>query len=362
MKTIRLWITGGIMAMAISPTTSYAEGEVSEPNVYASLRAQMQRACPAQWEDLGAELDTSNSQLDIWQGNNADRSEFIALFQEVSASSGIDIDFESAADDLATVATECASYRVALLDALISKTPRELLLAMDTVNKGLNKSVEYLDGGWSVGDVRVTGRMSPQDGWVFLAGQTIGNSNSTAQMRGEDYNELYELAKNWAPNAGTEVWEAGHTVTLPDMRGRTLFGADNMGGESAGVLTAPEADNVGGIFGSEEHVLSEQNLPSHSHTMDVAGNHGHTLGYGGSHKHKLPSVRQYVYVNPTGSSSSWRAPWLRSGADMSTTSAGHHNHTVSESGSHQHQINSTGEGQAVRSLPPAITFNVEMKY
>jgi len=271
-------------------------------------------------------------------------------------------DIVSMANDVATVATECASHRVALLDALISKTPRDVLLAMDAVNRGLNKSVEYLDGGWSTGDVRVTGRMVAQDGWVFLTGQTIGSASSQADMRGDEYYELFELAKNWAPNAGNEDWSANGIVTLPDMRGRGLFGADNMGGNSANVLSNANADIIGGAFGSESQVISSEQLPTHNHTMNEAGNHGHTLGHGGNHSHKMTNLRSYVYVNPTGSSSSYKSPWLRSGADLSTRSAGNHTHTVTAAGSHAHTINNAGGSAPLNTVSPGIVFNVEMKY
>lgn len=54
---------------------------------------------------------------------------------------------------------------------------------------------------------------------------------------------------------------------VPDMRGRMPLGADNMGGTSAGVVTAEAADTVGTKDGEETKIIGISNLPQHEHTL-----------------------------------------------------------------------------------------------
>ncbi len=359
-----------LLASMVTPCSIYAQSnEVNSQEIYSELRTQMARACPMVWEDLGADMNTESLTGDVWSGNSADQAQFVSLLQEIIPNSSPE-DRATMSTDIATVATECASHRVALLDALISKTPRDVLLAMDAVNKGLNKTVEYLDGGWSVGDVRITGRLEAQDGWVFLIGQTVGNTPS-AQLNTDDYNELFELAKNWAPNTGNEDWAAGHIVTLPDMRGRALVAADNMGGASANVVAEANADKIGGTFGVQSAPLTLSQLPTHNHTMNTKGAHTHTAGYNGNHQHNL---KQGLYnpgnYGPGTYSNRWPTGGLRPSSDggnsatltTSVLSAGNHNHSLSTTGNHSHTIANKGSSATVKRLPPSIVFNVEMKY
>jgi len=55
---------------------------------------------------------------------------------------------------------------------------------------------------------------------------------------------------------------------LPDLRGRVIVGKDNMGGGSANVITAPQADQLGGQLGAQSHGLTQAELPAHDHTYD----------------------------------------------------------------------------------------------
>lgn len=57
---------------------------------------------------------------------------------------------------------------------------------------------------------------------------------------------------------------------LPDMRGRTVMGRDNMGGTSANRVVDSQADALGGKLGEELHVLSIGEMAAHTHTYDDA--------------------------------------------------------------------------------------------
>jgi microcystin-dependent protein len=71
---------------------------------------------------------------------------------------------------------------------------------------------------------------------------------------------------------------AGSTTNflLPDMRGRTPVGLDNINGTDAGVLTIPNA--VGATSGSQTHTLLTAELAQHAHANTLTDpGHGHTI-------------------------------------------------------------------------------------
>lgn len=61
----------------------------------------------------------------------------------------------------------------------------------------------------------------------------------------------------------------GGSFNVPDLRGRTVAGLDNMGGSDANVLTNtynPNRNTLGGDTGEEAHQLTIPELPAHHHT------------------------------------------------------------------------------------------------
>ncbi|MDR9364841.1 MAG: tail fiber protein [Balneolaceae bacterium] len=88
-------------------------------------------------------------------------------------------------------------------------------------------------------------------GWMPCDGRLLSISN---------YNTLYSLISN---NYGGD----GRTkFALPDLRGRVPLGA--------GPSLSGTTYQMGEFGGSESNSLSESQLPSHSHTMNVSGNPG----------------------------------------------------------------------------------------
>lgn len=110
------------------------------------------------------------------------------------------------------------------------------------------------------GDVTVSG---PPTGWLLCDGQAVLRST---------YSALFALiGVTYGPGNGTT------TFNVPDFRGRTPLGIDNMGGSSANRVTAAAADTLGGTLGAESVALVEAELAAHTHTYTdqyVAGTGG----------------------------------------------------------------------------------------
>lgn len=126
-------------------------------------------------------------------------------------------------------------------------------------------------------------------------------------------------------------WGAGDgstTFRLPDLRGRALFGVDNMGGTPANRLTGTGGldGGLGDVGGNQAHTLTTAQMPSHSHTGEAAAggaSAGGSTGVGGAHNHGGATEDGGSHTH-TGS----------------TNSTGGHIHTgsVSAGGDHSHTV------------------------
>lgn len=124
-------------------------------------------------------------------------------------------------------------------------------------------------------------------GWLLCDGGTIGNASSGASSRanadmetlfailwaiGNNYGTLsiYTSAgagSTYGADAATD-WAANKRIALPDLRGRTLAGRDNMGGSDKGLIVTNNinGNKVGGEAGAELHTMTTDEMPSHSHS------------------------------------------------------------------------------------------------
>lgn len=100
-------------------------------------------------------------------------------------------------------------------------------------------------------------------GWLLCYGQAISRTT---------YNLLFAaIGTTWGPGNGTT------TFNVPDMRGCTVAGLDNMGGSDANILTNtynPNRNTLGAITGEEAHQLTIPEMPAHHHTytrLDTPG-------------------------------------------------------------------------------------------
>lgn len=244
-------------------------------------------------------------------------------------------------------------------------------------------------------------------GWIRANGRTLGNAASGSSERANaDTEALYVLLWDSFPSltifdsAGTATtrgangaadYAANKRLTLPDLRGRSLFGLDDMGNTAAGRLGSiiTSATTNGATGGTETVVLTEANLaahthtgPSHTHTFSAtsgteSADHTHTVSgttsSNGDHAHTYaaPTFTVSAVNNVTSVATGTIA--------ASTSTNGAHAHTWSgtssgRSANHTHSVSGTtgasgtgntgsaGSGAAHSNMPPAwlITFLIKL--
>ena len=147
-------------------------------------------------------------------------------------------------------------------------------------NSSNGKTYIYYDSFWvevgNTGAVEITadtiipagmimptaGSVEPS-GWLYCYGQNLSRST---------YARLF-AAVGTTYGAG----DGSTTFGMPDLRGRTIAGKDNMGGTTASRLTAAGSGitgtTLGANGGTETHTLSEAQMPVHTHIQNA---HDHT--------------------------------------------------------------------------------------
>lgn len=184
-------------------------------------------------------------------------------------------------------------------------------------------------------------------GFVRANGRTIGSATSGATERANsDAQALFEHLWNADPNlvvvggrGGSSIadWSANKQMTLPDFRGRAPVGLDVMGNIAANVL--PDATALGWKGGERQHVLTQAEMPSHTH--------GGSIGANGGHSHTVPAQSPTNSGGAYGSGSGFNS-------SIPTSSVPDHTHSLT--------INSTGGGGAHNNIQPslALTFYVRL--
>jgi microcystin-dependent protein len=186
-------------------------------------------------------------------------------------------------------------------------------------------------------------------GWVRANGRTIGSASSGASERANaDAATLYALL--WgsysdsvcAVSSGRGAsaaadFAANKTIGLPDLRGRGLFGLDDMGNSAASRLGSVVTGTTNGASGGAETVtLVEANLPSHTHAAGTLatvseGDHNHTYT-----------------LTTTGGGINGIASLGNGQQTANTSTTGTHTHAIFGSTA------SVGSDTAVSNMPPAF--------
>lgn len=217
----------------------------------------------------------------------------------------------------------------------------------------------------SVGDIKLypVSTNTPPTGWLMCSGATISRTTFAALFAviGETY------------GAG----DGSTTFKIPDFRGRTPFGKDNLGGVAAAnrLTTASGVDGqtIGAAGGLETIVLDSTMIPSHTHagtTSSGGVDHTHNGGTGNNnvdHSHTVapgtPSTTNGTFTGP--GSTGW------GGAVGTATTSGQsavHQHAFTTDPAsaflhtHTFTTGSTGGGLLHNNMPPAIVQNFCIKF
>lgn len=163
-------------------------------------------------------------------------------------------------------------------------------------------------------------------GWIFAYGQALSRTT---------YAALFDkFGTTFGPGNGTT------TFNVPDKRGRSSFGKDDMGGTSANRITSQsggwDGDTLGASGGAETHTLTVAQLPASPPSGSV------TVSYPAQQYLRWASGAAGLAAGsnfnlPTGDISS------------STTPPGNQNFSLS--------MSNLGSGQAHNNLPPGISCN-----
>lgn len=124
-------------------------------------------------------------------------------------------------------------------------------------------------------------------GWLLCAGQAVSRT---------EYGALFAVV-------GTTYGTGNGTTTfnLPDLRGRTVAGVDNMGGSAAGRLTntvLTASNQIGATGGAQTHTLTsgQSGVPAHQHSNTLSSN---TVASSG-HRHDFRFALNDNYYAATG--------------------------------------------------------------
>lgn len=176
--------------------------------------------------------------------------------------------------------------RISALTELTTVANDDYLVVLDT-SANIAKKVTVANFNQAVlpaGIVAPYGGTTQPTGWLFCYGQAINRVTYAALF----------TAIGTTYGAG----DGSTTFNLPDLRGRTVAGQDDMGGSSANRLTAQSGglngDTLGATGGAETHTLTTAQIPAHSHSVGVqasggAGGWTTPLGGNGAANNTYPS-------------------------------------------------------------------------
>lgn len=141
------------------------------------------------------------------------------------------------------------------------------------------------------------------------------------------------------------------TFNIPDLRGRTAVGPDNMGTAQGDAARLPDNDARGNTGGSASTTLTTAQIPAHNHTITSFSASG-TTSTNGAHNHAVSDV---LKNNATGAVFTASFGGVVSVGQFTSTD-GAHNHTVTTTGSGATD-NNTGGGSSHDNRQPYQIIN-----
>lgn len=209
------------------------------------------------------------------------------------------------------------------------------------------------------GDLKARYGTGAHTGWVRANGRTLGGSGSGATERANaDTETLFEYL--WGADSNLTVstgrgstaaddFAAGKTIALPDWRGMTIAGLDDMGNSAASRLTGSTiisgggATTLGASGGAEEHTLTLPESAAHDHS-------GVTGGQSVTHTHSVHHANT-VLVTASDTNANVTNLWQGQVSEDSGNTSVDHTHTIA----------SAGGGGAHNNLQPTRLCTIYMK-
>jgi len=248
-------------------TVNWAEGQ-SPSSVNDSARAMMART--AEWrDDISGTITTGGTSIAYTVTSNQ-------VFDTRAHMSGAMIAF--------VPHTTCGATVTLNVDGLGAKPLRSapsVELSSGTLVQGTpyvatynnSDGVFYLQNFYvnpfnkPIGEISAyVGSTAPNSNFVLCYGQAISRTT---------YATLFSLVST---TFGTG--DGSTTFNVPDLRGRAIFGLDNMGGSAASRITVAggnyDGTSLGTAGGAQNKTIGQANLPSVTLTTTVA-DHSHTL-------------------------------------------------------------------------------------
>ena len=150
------------------------------------------------------------------------------------------------------------------------------------------------------------------------------------------------------------VGNGNTTFHLPDLRGRFPLGLDNMGGTSADVVTAAEADSLASSGGAETHTLTIDEMPAHAHDMGLR--HNENIDHEG-----FAPTGSIVDEDPNPSSANLTLKADALSAIAGQSGHGHSTYWRIVGNVPGALMKNTGGGQAHNNMPPYLSLNYIIK-
>jgi microcystin-dependent protein len=159
----------------------------------------------------------------------------------------------------------------------------QVLTADSTQTNGIKWATPVTGTTLPAGMIAPYAGATEPSGWLFCYGQAVNRTT---------YADLFA-----ALSTTYGVGDGSTTFNLPDLRGRTAVGKDNMGGSTAGRITNAESGITGTTLGAaggvEAHQLGAAEIPNHTHTLSNA------TSASSSHTHGVGSYQAMISMDTT---------------------------------------------------------------
>lgn len=210
----------------------------------------------------------------------------------------------------------------------------------------------------TTGEVMFRFDNQPFAGYVRVNGRTIGSATSGATERANAdtqplFNHLWPFTRitlvGGAKGATAAVdWAANRQLTLPNMAGRAIVAADDLGAGvqniiSAATIAAGTPTDVGSTGGTERHALVEAEIPSHRHA-------GPTGNQDTDHTHQVP-ITSFPLNYAAGVS--FIAAMISGGGISTSVQSANHAHSL--------LTQFTGGGGLHLNMQPSMLYFIYMK-